>query len=62
MELKIFLIGIVAGMVGGALITANSYSARKIVKENQDKVCKKAEELAKKCKDKQSKSSEESEE
>lgn len=50
MELKIFLIGILAGMAGGALIVANSNKARQTVQETQEVVAEKAEELAKKCK------------
>ena len=46
MELKIFLIGILAGMAGGALIVANSNKARQTVQETQDVVAEKAEELA----------------
>ena len=54
MELKIFLVGILAGMVGGAIIVANSNKARKTIQDTQEKVIEKTEELAEKCK-KQSK-------
>ena len=54
MELKIFLVGILAGMVGGAIIVANSNKARKTIQDAQDKVVEKAEEIAETCK-KQSK-------
>ncbi|MBO5713217.1 MAG: hypothetical protein J6R88_03355 [Clostridia bacterium] len=54
MELKIFLVGILAGMVGGAIIVANSNKTRKTIQDAQEKVMEKAEEIAKTCK-KQSK-------
>jgi hypothetical protein len=50
MELKILLVGILAGMVGGALIVANNSKARQTVKDTQEKVIEKTEELAEKCK------------
>ena len=50
MELKIFLVGILAGMVGGAIIVANSNKARKTIQDTQEKVIEKTEELAEKCK------------
>lgn len=61
MELKIFLIGALVGMAGGALIVANSSTARKMVKENQEKVAEKAEELVKKCNQPKRKSATDSE-
>ena len=61
MELKIFLIGVLAGMAGGALIVANSATARKIVKEKQEEVVEKAEELTKKYKQPKNKTSLETE-
>lgn len=42
-----FLFGIVLGMLGGALIVANSVKARQIVKEGQTEVTKKVTEMVK---------------
>jgi hypothetical protein len=47
MDGKIFLIGLSLGMLGGALIVANSHKARRIVKDSQEQLRKKAEELGK---------------
>ncbi len=38
-----FALGLLTGMVGGALIVANSYKARTLVKKNQDEVLSKVE-------------------
>ncbi len=46
MEVKIFLAGLLVGMVGGALLTVNSQKARKFVKDSQDMIQKKAEEIS----------------
>ena len=47
MDGKMFLIGLSLGMLGGALIVANSRKARRIVKNSQEQLRKKAEELGK---------------
>ena len=48
---KNFIIGIVLGMLGGALIATNSYKARKIVKEGQEVAMEKMSKIGK-CKEK----------
>lgn len=48
---KNFTIGLILGMIGGALIVANSYKARKLVKEGQEQIKDKVSKLAN-CKDK----------
>jgi len=35
---KDFAIGLIIGMIGGALIVANSYKARKMVKDGQQQI------------------------
>lgn len=45
---KEFAIGLAIGMIGGALIVANSYQARKIVKDGQEQLKQKAETICKK--------------
>lgn len=40
---KMFCIGLALGMVGGALIVANSHKARTLVKKSQDEVVDKIE-------------------
>ena len=47
---KNFIFGLVLGMVGGALIVANSYKARKLVKESQEQIKEKVSCLGKNCK------------
>lgn len=42
-----FMFGAVLGMIGGALIVANSVKARKIVKDGQAQVTDKISELSK---------------
>lgn len=42
-----FLVGILLGMVGGAVLVANSVKARKFVKDGQQQVLEKAQELTK---------------
>lgn len=44
---KDFAVGLALGMVGGALIIANSYKARKLVKDGQEEIKKKASKLCK---------------
>ena len=46
MELKIFLVGLLAGMAGGAIIVANSKKAQKTIDKAQDMIVEKAEEIA----------------
>ena len=51
MEAKLFILGLCAGMIGGALLVANSQKARTFVQDSQDMIQKKAEaisEMAKK--------------
>lgn len=43
-----FLIGVVLGMLGGAVIATNSAKARQAVKDGQEQVKQKMEELSKK--------------
>ena len=47
---KMFLIGLSLGMLGGALIVANSQKARQVVKDSQEDICNKAKSLKKQCK------------
>ena len=47
MDGKMFLIGLSLGMLGGALIVTNSQKARRIVKDSQEQLRKKADELSK---------------
>ena len=49
MDSKMFMIGLALGMLGGALIVANSQKARQMVKDSQDQIRRKAEELSKDC-------------
>lgn len=42
---KAFCLGLVFGMVGGALIVANSYKARSLVKKSQAEVMDKVNEM-----------------
>ena len=42
---KIFCLGLVLGMVGGALIVANSYKARTLVKKSQAELMEKVDEM-----------------
>ena len=42
---KMFCLGIVLGMVGGALLVANSYKARSLVKKSQAEVIQKMDEM-----------------
>ena len=47
---KNFACGLVLGVIGGALIIANSYKARKLVKDSQEQIKSKVTEMAKNCK------------
>lgn len=40
-----FIAGIALGMLGGAMIAANSVKARQIIKDSQEKVAEKAEKI-----------------
>jgi len=42
---KMFCIGLLVGMVGGALIVSNSYKARSIVKKSQAEFMQKMDEV-----------------
>ncbi len=42
---KMFCLGLVMGMVGGALLVANSYKARTLVKKSQSEVMDKVNEM-----------------
>ena len=42
---KMFCLGLVLGMVGGALIVANSYKARSLVKKSQAELLQKVDEM-----------------
>ncbi len=42
---KMFCLGLMLGMVGGALIVANSYKARTLVKKSQSEVMEKVNEM-----------------
>ena len=42
---KMFCLGLVFGMVGGALIVANSYKARCLVKKSQADLMQKVDEM-----------------
>ena len=42
---KMFCIGLALGMVGGALIVANSYKARSLVKKSQAEMMDKVNEM-----------------
>ena len=42
---KLFCLGLALGMVGGALIVANSYKARSLVKKSQAELMQKMDEL-----------------
>ena len=42
---KVFCLGFVLGAVGGALIVANSYKARSLVKKSQAELLEKVDEM-----------------
>ncbi len=42
---KLFCLGVVLGMVGGALLVANSYKARSLVKKSQAEIMQKVDEM-----------------
>lgn len=50
MDGKIFVCGLIMGMIGGALIVANSHKARQIIKDGQNMVTQKVDEVTKKTK------------
>ena len=50
-----FIIGVVFGMLGGAVLAANSVKARQLVKSGQQQIVEKAETLTKKANKKNSK-------
>ena len=52
-----FMFGLLFGMVGGALIVANSAKARQVVKDGQTKVLDEADKLKAKSKNSSKKSS-----
>ncbi len=49
MDGKFFCIGLALGMIGGALLVTNSNMVRNAVKNSQEQIIKKAEELSKEC-------------
>ncbi len=49
MDGKFFCIGLALGMIGGALIVANSNKVRNAVQNSQQQILDKAEELSKEC-------------
>lgn len=42
---KIFCLGLMFGAIGGALLVANSYKARSLVKKSQEEVMKKVDDM-----------------
>ena len=42
---KLFCLGVALGMVGGALLVANSYKLRSLVKKSQAEVMQKVDEM-----------------
>ncbi len=42
---KLFCLGVVLGMVGGAVLVANSYKARSLVKKSQAEIMQKVDEM-----------------
>ncbi len=42
---KLFCLGLVLGAVGGALLVANSYKARSLVKKSQAEIMQKVDEM-----------------
>ena len=47
MEGKMFIMGLAIGAMGGALLAINSQKVRAMIKNGQDEVMRKAEELCK---------------
>ena len=45
MDGKFFILGLSLGMIGGAVIVANSYKVRKMIKDSQEQLRKKADEI-----------------
>lgn len=52
---KCFLIGLALGMIGGALLAVNSKKTRSLVKQGQEEIMEKVDELDKVLKEKFSK-------
>ncbi len=48
-----FICGVILGMLGGAVLVTNSVKARKMVKEGQEQVVQKVNEMSSKQKNKQ---------
>ena len=48
-----FLVGVILGMLGGAVLATNSVKARQAVKKGQEQVLDKAESLKKRSADKE---------
>ncbi len=46
---KVFCLGLLFGMVGGALIVANSYKARSLVKKSQSEIMERVDEKMDEC-------------
>ena len=42
---KMFCLGLMFGAIGGALLVANSYKARSLVKKSQDEFMKKVDDM-----------------
>ncbi len=55
MDSKFFCIGLALGMLGGALLVANSNKVRNAVRNSQEQILQKAEELSKECCEKKEK-------
>lgn len=47
MDGKFFCVGLALGMIGGALLVANSTKVRQLVKDSQESVMRKSEEISK---------------
>lgn len=47
MDGKFFCVGLALGMIGGALIVANSHRARQLVRDSQENIRRKSEEITK---------------
>ena len=45
MESKLFCLGLAVGMVGGAILVANSKKVRQMIKEGQEQIRKKIDEM-----------------
>ncbi|MBO5926488.1 MAG: hypothetical protein J6Q38_02890 [Clostridia bacterium] len=49
MDGKFFCVGLAIGMIGGALLVTNSQKVRRMIKDSQEQILQKAEELSKEC-------------